>query len=145
MTALAADKELSFRGEPCIREYKAGVDILYKNAFVMFDASGYIVAGADTAACRYAGICVEQCDNSAGSAGDLYVKVETGDMGREAKVAITGTEQADVGTILYISDDQTLADKTATTNDCAAGVMTEYLSATSAWVKVKPGVNVASA
>jgi len=144
MAILTADKELTFRGEPSISAFKAGVDILYKGGFMMFDANGYIVAGADTAACRYAGICTEQCDNSGGAAGDLYVSVETGDMGREALVALTSVEQADVGTILYISDDQTLGDKTATTNDCAAGVLTELISASKGWVKVKPGVNVAS-
>lgn len=145
MTALAADKELTFRGEPSIVHFKAGVDVLYKGAFIMIDTAGYAVAGADTASCKYVGVCVEKCDNSAGAAGDLEVKVEDGALGRNVKCAITGTEQADVGAILYISDDQTLADKTATTNDVAAGVLVEYVSATLAWVKVEPGVNVASA
>ena len=145
MTALAADKELSFRGEPCIREYSAGVDVLYMGALIMIDANGYAVAGADTASCKYVGICVEQCDNSGGSAGDLDVKVETGGMGREVKVALTSVEQADVGAVMYISDDQTVGDKTATTNDCAAGILTELVSASLGWMKCEPAVNVASA
>jgi hypothetical protein len=145
MAALSADKELSFRGEPSITLYKAGVDILYKGSFIMIDATGYAVAGADTASCRYVGICVEQCDNSGGSAGDIEVKVETGAMGREAKVALTSVDQADVGTHLVISDDQTLADLGSATNDVIAGKLIEYISATEGWVSVAPASSVASA
>ncbi|MEW5875816.1 MAG: hypothetical protein AB1752_11635 [Candidatus Zixiibacteriota bacterium] len=144
MAALTADKELTFRGEPSITHFKAGVDVLYKGAFIMIDTNGYAVAGADTASCKYVGVCVEQCDNSAGSAGDVEVKVETGALGREVKCAVTSVDQADVGSILYISDDQTLTDKGTASNDVAAGVMVEYVSASVAWVKVEPGVNVVS-
>lgn len=103
MATLTADTALvkeygEFNDIPCVAS-----DIVYEGSAVGDNASGYarpLVAGDP-----FRGHCVEQCDNSSGSAGDKNVKVLTGTYLLEvtlASVAIT-----DVGKKVYMSDDAT--------------------------------------
>lgn len=111
MTTLAADTLRDYQlGE--IEEYPAiASDIIYQGAAVGENGSGYSrpLAAGDV----FQGFALEQCDNSAGSAGDLRVKVRT--RGRVVlpitSIAITANDRPAV----YASDDNTFT-LTASTN-----------------------------
>ena len=111
MATLAIDTPRTFQlGD--IEEYPAiAADIIYEGAAVGENASGYsrpLVAGD-----VFQGFAVENCDNSAGSAGDKRVMVRT--RGRIvlpiAALAITANDRPAV----YASDDDTFT-LTASTN-----------------------------
>jgi len=95
-----------------IEEYPAiAADIIYQGSAVGENGSGYsrpLVAGD-----VFQGFALEQCDNSAGSAGDKRVKVRS--RGRIvlpiASIAITANDRPPV----YASDDDTFT-LTASTN-----------------------------
>lgn len=140
MTTLTADIQLEHRGEPEIIEVPMAVDICYKGSLVSANAAGYAVPSTDAADEAFLGICVEPCDNSGGSVGDLSVKIyRTGVF----KLTATSIDQADVGRELFVSDDNIVTDGGAT-NDQAVGQMVEYVSATECWVDIGVRTPVAS-
>lgn len=80
---------------------------IYQGAFVRIDAGGDIVPcdGQDNAAFPCLGLALQTIDNSGGSDGDLSCKVMVG----AYIVATVGSETlADIGKVVYSSDDQTL-------------------------------------
>lgn len=138
MTALSADRETAIKGG-IFKSYPCGVDVIYKGGLVAIDADGYAVAAANTAGLRVVGIADEKVDNSAGSAGDKEVKVRRGCI---AKLVATSITQAMVGSHMYVADDQTFDD--TATNGVIAGILVEYVSATSGWILVGPEISAAS-
>lgn len=111
----------------------AGVDVFYVGALVMINASGYAMpAAADDQNRGCIGVCSEYCDNSAGSAGDKYVKIDTGVF----LFAADTVTQAAVGTVIYADDDNTV--DTSATDLPTAGLCVKFESATSVWVDVGP-------
>lgn len=102
MTTLAADKQRAFElGEqndcPVI-----AADIIYENAAVGDNASGYarpLVAGD-----KFLGFALQRADNAAGSAGDINVRVRTS--GR-VQLSVSTAAITDVGKAVYASDDDT--------------------------------------
>lgn len=107
MATLAADKWRKFESQEPTSLNELPViasDIIYKGAFVGDNGSGLarpLVAGDP-----FMGVCEQQCDNSAGAASALNVKVR--EQGR-LEMAVTGASSAaDVNEIVYASDDDTL-------------------------------------
>lgn len=80
MTAIAADRDSKIRASARRRiTYDvAAATKLYAGTMVCLDASGDAVAATATAVGHCVGVATEQVDNSAGSAGDLTITVETG-------------------------------------------------------------------
>ena len=113
MSTLAKDAPRSW--EIGLEEYNdlpvIASDIIYEGAAVGKNGSGYsrpLEAGD-----RFQGFCTEKADNSAGSAGDIDVRLKS--KGR-IKVAVTGvTSVADEGKRVYASDDDTFT-LTSTSN-----------------------------
>ena len=135
MTVLAADRETAVK-EGKLKSYPAAVDIIYKGGLVAINAAGYACPAADTLGLRVVGIADEKVDNSAGSAGDKDVRVRQGCL---AKLVATSITQAMLGQIMYVADDQTFDD--ASTNLVPAGILVDYVSATSGWILVSPLVH----
>lgn len=135
MTVLAADRETAVK-EGKLKSYPAAVDIIYKGGLVAINAAGYACPAADTLGLRVVGIADEKVDNSAGSAGDKDVRVRQGCL---AKLVATSITQAMLCQIMYVADDQTFDD--ASVNLVPAGILVEYVSATSGWILVSPLVH----
>lgn len=99
---------------------------IYGKSLVMRNAAGNAIPGADTASCKFAGVSMAQADNSAtapggaGAAGAVYVRVTK--IGEHKFATADAWTVADIGTVGYISDDQTVAKVGVTTNDVAVGV-----------------------
>lgn len=127
MTTLAADTPRDYQlGDH--EEYPViAADIIYEGAAVGENGSGY--ARPLQAGDRFLGFALEQCDNSAGSAGDKRVRVVT--RGRAvltiASLAITANDRP----AAYASDDDTFT-LTSTSNSLIGYV--------SRWVSTGVGV-----
>ncbi|MDD4985109.1 MAG: hypothetical protein PHQ43_04875 [Dehalococcoidales bacterium] len=126
--ALSANAEVG-RYEGNLKSYPVADNVhIYKGAHVCIDASGYLNPAADTAGFRYAGVAAEECDNTltGHAAGGKECRVWTGG---EFQATFTSITQAMVGQMMYIKDDATLDD--TSTNLVPAGILVEYISATS--------------
>lgn len=102
---------------------------IYKGAFVCVNTSGYLVAGADTAAYRFVGVAYENVLN-AGSDGDKNCRVHT--MGVFLKDA-TSITQAMVGRTMFLVDDATFDESSA---NMSVGVLVSFVSTTSGWIDI---------
>jgi hypothetical protein len=99
-----------------------GADTLYKGAIVCIGTDGYIKVPADGAGELNLGICKKQV--VAAGAHAEYVEVETG----RFWLAHSGAAQTDVGTLVYPTDDATLAHSgTASALGLCVGFKTGYL------------------
>jgi hypothetical protein len=134
MAALTADKELEMKNPGGVIRMKMGASkTIYKGSMVSITKStGLAMASADTASDIFAGIAVE--GNVSAATGTYYVKVYT-----EGVFRLVGSslEEADIGQGLTVSDDQTVTDS-ASTNDIPVGILVEMVSASDAWVLIRP-------
>ena len=132
MAALTDNIELKEQEGKIVSMPVVASDIIYKGAICKINAAGYLAPMSAEAGAFMAGICQEKTDNSSGSAGDLEARVAT-----EGVFLLTGSgfSQADVGSLVYASDDQTVS-TTQGTNEVQVGRIVKYESATQVWVKI---------
>lgn len=83
-------------------------------------ADGYGVEAADAAGIRVLGVADESVDNSAGADGDLNVRIYSGQLFKMKNSATNAVDQADIGSLCFVEDDETVADA-AGTNGIVAG------------------------
>lgn len=130
MTALAKPRLVPVKGKSggLIRYLPvAAATIIYSGAAVMIDGSGNATPGAAAGtnnALVVAGIAEETVDNSAGSAGDLYVRVKACDdesafgFNNHGSATVVA---ADIGKLAHLSDDNTVANAASGTTRPIAG------------------------
>jgi len=131
MAALAKDRNTVYK-EGAELAYKVAASTkIYAGSLVCLDASGYAVPGADTAGIVFVGVAQEYISNSSGADGDKVVRVR-----RKGAFELTGASLAitDIGTAVFVSDDQTVAK--STTNSVACGKIADFISATSVYVDI---------
>jgi hypothetical protein len=120
MTALSASYEAQRREGELISYKVAASTTIYKGALVCLNTDGYAVPAADTQGLIFIGVAYEDGDNSAGTDGAIKGRVlKTGTY----LIAKASAAQADLGTVMCIADDNTVA--ADTTNDIPAGVAVE--------------------
>lgn len=107
-------------------------DIIYAGALVKHNAAGFLAPCAAESGAVFAGVAVETVDNSAGSAGDKVCRVD-----KKGAFIMNGTgfSQADVGSAVYASDDNTVS-TTQDTNEQQVGRIVEFISSTEVRVKI---------
>lgn len=121
MAALTADKPRVTSGNPVGVTYPvAASTTIFLGSLVNLDASGNAVAGTDAASRSFVGVAAEYIDNSDGSAGDLSICVQTGQLEKLNHSALVA---ADKGKNVVISDDNTVTDTAAATNDVKVGTL----------------------
>lgn len=131
MAALSAARNTTIRGAMI---YKLNVQVaasttIWKGSIVMLNSSGYAIPAATAATTPCYGIADQTVVNS-GSAGSVSVDCIVGAAGLfDSAATLT---QADNGKAAYFSDDHTIS-RTATSNS-VAGVIIEFVSASSCWV-----------
>jgi hypothetical protein len=131
MAALTARRATDSRneGKTTTRLMKASTTI-YAGSLVMLDSNGLALPAAASAGNKgVVGVAVETVTSAA--SGSYYVTVREGEFLFDA----TSIAQANVNSKMYASDDHTI-DETQGLNEPVAGVLAEYVSATSGWVKV---------
>jgi len=138
MTALTADTPITMRNAG-LRSYKVADNVkIYKGSIVCRDTSGYANIGADTSGFEVLGIAHEQVDNtlSGHTAGGKRIRVQSG---AHFLLVAASLAQTSVGKIAYVTDSATVG--LTSTNSVPVGMITEYISATSAWVLIPdPGL-----
>ena len=133
MTALAKDRATPYR-EGVEVEYPVAASVkIYAGSLVCADANGFATPAADTSGLRFAGVALEQVDNSAGADGAKNVRVRRHGVFEFDAASIT---QAMVGDPMYAVDDHTFDDAAGPTNDIKVGVLVKYGSATKGWIDI---------
>jgi hypothetical protein len=104
---------------------------IYQGTLTFENTSGYLVGIVAAGANTFAGVAIDNVDNSAGSAGDLSAEVwQEGDF----ELSGSGFTQGDVGAIAYATDNYTV-----TTNSSAAtriGKIVRFVSTTRVVVNI---------
>lgn len=133
MSALTQDRDTKVKYEAFLQAYQLGAVKVYAGGLLkVTTATGHASAASDTAATKVVGVSKEQVDNSGGAAGAKKVVAGVG----VYKFAHSGLVQADVGQLVYVSDDQTVTNAATATNDIAAGTLMELDADGGAWVRV---------
>ena len=102
---------------------------IYAGSLVCISAAGYAVPAADTIGYRFAGVALEQVDNSGGK----NVRVRRAGVFEFDAVSIS---QDMVGVAMYAADDHTFDDAAGPTNDIKVGLLVKYVSATKGWIDI---------
>lgn len=134
MTALSADRKTQWKDNaigdaPVLAEAK-----IYLGAMVCIDAAGYAIAGANAAGNIFAGIAEEHKDATGLSNGDIRVQFRRRGV---FKPVGAGLAQSDVGSVAYLSDDQTI---TTTPTNVRVGIIVDLDSATEPWVAIDASI-----
>jgi len=135
MTALSANRETA-RKEGDVKSFPVYIaTAIYKGSLVMLNSTGYLIPGADTSGCKFAGVAMESVTAAeAVASGTKWCKVyRKGVFYFAAQADLT---QAKVGDLMYVYDDQTIAIVGTTTNDVVCGKLVEYGSASLGWVDI---------
>lgn len=133
MTALTDNKEVGEKHRRLIENPVAASAVIFKGAIVMGNASGFLAPMNPAVGITFQGMAYEKADNTGGANADINCKLL-----REGlfEMAGSGFTQADIGKVVYASDDQTVSD-TQGTNEVAVGKIAQVVSATKVYVDIE--------
>lgn len=135
MTALSAAKKSVDRQDGDVVSFKQAAVKIWEGALVSVNAAGYVTNATDTTAEVVVGVADQTVDNSAGAAGDLSIKVRRTGV---YNFVFGGTATiADVNTLVYAVDNQTVDLVGVTTNDILVGRIVEVVTATKVRVDIR--------
>ncbi|MGO8761162.1 MAG: capsid cement protein [Desulfobaccales bacterium] len=130
MSGLTRDRATPYR-EGIEIEYPVAANTkIYAGSLVCISAAGYAVPAADTSGYRFAGVALEQVDNSEGG---KSVRLRRAGVFEFDAVSIS---QDMVGAAMYAADDHTFDDAAGPTNDIKVGLLVKYVSATKGWIDI---------
>lgn len=138
-----AANQIASQSRGCRRGYLVAAAIrLYQATLAFISANGYLTDTTGSGANRFAGLVVDEADNSAGAAGAIK-----GEVYREGEFLLTGSgfTQASVGQDAYASDNYTITAGAGAAGSVRIGEITEYVSATQVWVKLDTGSGIPAA
>lgn len=125
MAAATADRDDKRRDDLSLDFPLAAVKV-YKGTLLSVNSAGYATPATDTAGETVIGVAEETVDNSGGAAGDENVRVyRTGSF--ELAYGAGDADQADVGQLVYVTDDQTVDLAAVPVNDVLVGRVTEVV------------------
>jgi hypothetical protein len=133
MSALTRDRATPYREGIEVEYLVAANTKIYAGSLVCVNAAGYAVPAADTSGYRFAGVALEQVDNSSGSDGGKNVRVRRAGVFEFDAVSIS---QDMVGVAMYAADDHTFDDDAGPSNDIKVGLLVKYVSATKGWIDI---------
>ena len=107
---------------------------IFAGAMLMRNAAGYLVNGQTATGAHGVGRAHEPADNSAGADGDLTVRFDPGIFRYENSAATDLITVADIGSVAWIVDDQTVAKTNGGATRSAAGLI-EDVDALGVWVR----------
>ncbi|MBI4643999.1 MAG: hypothetical protein HY743_09845 [Deltaproteobacteria bacterium] len=136
MTATSKDRATPYReGIELVLPMAANVKI-YAGTMICWNASGYVAPGADTANFKFAGVALEQVDNTGGANGAKRIRVRRSGA---FEFAASSISQADEGKMMYLVDDQTF-DESNPGQGILCGVLVKYISAIKGWIDIASGI-----
>lgn len=135
MADITARKASTDRQDGLVYPFLMGAEEVFEGALVAVNAAGYVVNAGDDANAVVVGVADESVDNSGGAAGDKTLKVRR--TGVFTFNAAFSAAQADVNTLCYASDNQTVDLAANTTNDVLVGRIVEVLSSSKVRVDIR--------
>lgn len=121
----------------------AAAQKIFAGALVMANAAGYLVKGATATGLVGVGRAEERVDNSAGSAGAKSLTYRPGVFRFANSGSTDAITAADIGTVCYAVDDQTVAKTHATNTRSPAGTV-EMVDDQGVWVNFDPALTKAA-
>lgn len=128
--ALTEERDTAERTGENLAVGVASNTVIYAGAMVSVNATGYAVPASDTAATRVIGRAESTVDNTGGADGALTIVVRRGVFLWANGDSFT---RADVGTLCYVENDQTVQKAGSATHDIPAGTILEVETA-GVWV-----------
>lgn len=114
--------------DPDVRLYPvAAATSLKKGWMICLDANKNAVKAADAENYVFKGVCMEDVDNSSGSAGDKYVQVFVGEI---EFTSVESEAQTSVDALRYVKSNHEVAATGSTTYSVRVGPVTRYISST---------------
>ncbi|MFH0299814.1 hypothetical protein AAFX91_21785 [Bradyrhizobium sp. 31Argb] len=136
MTALAADRMTPRRAATDVYHYDVkGAAKIYAGALTVLNA-GYAAPGSVATGLVAVGRAEHYADNSAGTNGDIKVKVRAGIFRFANSAAADQITRAEIGANCYVVDDQTVA---KTDGSAARSVAGKVVDVDGVWVATGPG------
>ena len=135
MADITERKASTDRQDGEVLSFLQGAESIFEGALVAINAAGYAVNAGDDANAVIVGVADETVDNSGGAAGDLSIKVRRS--GVFTFVAAWSAAQADVNTLVYAVDNQSVDLAATTTNDVLVGRVVEVLSSSKVRVDIR--------
>jgi len=136
LTALTESYDAERKDGILITYPVAAGETVYKGALVCIDADGYLVPGSDASGYAFAGVSYEKADNADGADGDATARVWK--VGTYVFAAGFTAGQEDVGSEVYVVDDNTVG--TSTTYAIYCGTVVEVISSASVRVRIDNSV-----
>ncbi|OYZ03493.1 MAG: hypothetical protein B7Y42_00510 [Polaromonas sp. 28-63-22] len=135
MPALIADRDTT-RRDNLVRNFPVkGAVKLFAGSLVCLDATGFAVKGAASTTLKAVGRAEEQVDNTAGADGALRVPVATGIFRFANSAAGDLIALADVDSVCFVVDDQTVAKTNGAGTRSQAGIVRD-VDAGGVWVEI---------
>jgi hypothetical protein len=123
MPALTTDRRTLQRAGDVIDGPVAAGETIYAGALVMRNAAGLLRAGATATGCTGVGRAEHRVDNADGADAAATVRVMTGIFHFENSTGGDAVDQADIGAVCWIVDDQTVASTNGSGTRSRAGVV----------------------
>jgi len=131
MTALTSDAQ-RVEKEGRLQSFQVAANaVIYKNALVKVNASGYLAPCAAEAGALFVGMAYEAVDATGLSNGDVSIRVE---LKNAIEIAGSGFVQGDIMKAVYASDDNTVSTVQGA-NEQLVGRIIEVISATKVLVQ----------
>lgn len=116
----------------------------FAGTIAVINANGYGEPGTTATGITAAGVFKHYASNVHGTDGDQAVQVERGNFRLENSAGADEITAADIGTVCFIVDDQTVAKTSGTDTRSPAGLVDD-VDDTGVWVNIDPTNGVASA
>ena len=138
MTATTQDLSIPSRAANRLSLGLAGAAVLFAGALVCRDSSGNAVDGSDATGLAFAGLAYAPADNTDGAAGDIEAEFITSGV---HLLTAAGLAAGDEGRAVYLLDNQTvvLSGHASLDYHIYVGRIWKVVSATQAWVEIRPG------
>ena len=134
MPALAADRTTPKRTAQRLSLPLAANALIYAGALVCVNATGFATRGAVATTLKAAGVAQQRVDNTGGADGALRIEVDRAGAHLFANSAAADLiTRADLGSTVFIVDDQTVAKTSATSTRSAAGKVVD-VDTTGVWI-----------
>lgn len=133
MPALTQDRNTLRRNGDQVEPPVAANTRIYAGSMVAINAAGFAVPGATSTTLKAAGVAERRADNSTGAAGDIRVRLRKGAHRFGNSAAADAIALADIGSVCYMVDDQTVAKTNGTNTRSAAGTVFD-VDADGVWV-----------
>ena len=121
----------------------AAATTLFAGALVMRDAAGYLVEGQTATGLVGVGRSEARVDNADGAAGDLSAEYLPGVFAFANSASTDEITIADIGSVCFAVDDQTVAKTNGTSTRSPAGIV-EAVDAQGVWVRLDEALTNAS-